>query len=325
MTTPRPFRFGMQGFHAASGAAWFDTVRQAEDLGYSTLFTSDHYFGPGAIADSMSHSPVDLAPLSAIAAAAAVTSRLRVGCRVFACDFHHPVVLAKEMATLDMLSDGRLEIGLGAGWTKAEYDGLGIEMASPGARIEKLAEYITLLRAHFTGEQIDVSGAHVNVSGFAGRPLPVQQPHPPLMIGGGAPRILRLAGREADIVSLNFNNSAGKLGPASFAGAGLSATQEKIGWIREGAGDRFDQIELEIGAYLTSVTDKPAEQLAGMAGAFGVEPEELAANPHVLIGTVDGICEMLQERRERLGISYITFSQRNMADCAPIVARLTGT
>ena len=321
----RPFRFGLQAFEATSATEWFDTVHRAEQLGFSTLFTSDHYFGPGEIATEMSHRPIDVAPLTAIAMAAAVTTTLRVGCRVFACDFHPPVVLAKEMATLDMLSGGRLEVGLGAGWTAAEYDGLGIPMDSPGTRIERLAEYIDLMRAHWTGEQIDVSGTHVNVHGFAGRPLPVQQPHPPIMIGGGAPRILRLAGRQADIVSLNFNNATGKLGAASVAGSGLDVTREKIGWIRDGAGDRFDQIELEIGAYFVAVGDDIAPQIAPMAGRYGVSSEELLSHPHGLFGSVTEICDTLVARREQLGINYVTIAQRNMDEFAPVVAALAGT
>jgi probable F420-dependent oxidoreductase len=322
--TTRPFRFGLQAFEATSADEWFATVRRVEELGYSTLFTSDHYFGPGEIADEMGHRPVDVGPLSSIAAAAAITTTLRVGCRVFACDFHHPVVLAKEMATLDMLSNGRVEVGLGAGWTAAEYDGLGITMDSAGTRIERLGEYIALMRDHWSGVPINVSGTHVNVHGFAGRPLPVQQPHPPLIVGGGAPRILRLAGREADIVSLNFNNATGKLSAASVAGSGYGVTQEKIGWVREGAGDRFEKIELEIGAYFVAVGDNVAPQIEAMAGRFGVTVDDIASHPHGLFGSVEQICETLIERRENLGISYITVAQRNIEDFAPVVAAMAG-
>jgi probable F420-dependent oxidoreductase len=235
------------------------------------------------------------------------------------------VVLAKELATIDFLTEGRLEVGLGAGWVAAEYEGMGIPMDRAGIRIERLAEYVGLIKAQWSGEPLDVSGAHVRAQGFAGRPLPVQQPHPPIMIGGGAPRVLRTAGRLADIVSLNFNNSTGKLGAASVASATLERTQEKVDWIRDGAGDRFPEIELEVGAYFVAVRDDPTEAIAAMAARFGVTPEELAAHPHALLGSVDGICEALQERRERLGISYITVAQRNGEEFAPIVARLTGT
>jgi probable F420-dependent oxidoreductase len=324
-SVPRPFRFGLQAFDAGSGKEWLDTARRAEDLGYCTLFTTDHYFGPGEIASSSGHRPVDVAPISAMTAAAAVTTDLRVGCRVFAVDYHHPVVLAKELATIDFLSEGRLEVGLGAGWVAAEYEGMGIPMDRAGVRIERLAEFVEVLTAHWSGEPIDVDGEHVHVHGFAGRPLPVQKPRPPLLIGGGAPRVLRTAGRLADIVSLNFNNSTGKLGSASVASATLAKTEEKIGWIREGAGDRFPEIELEVAAYFVAVKDDPTEAITAMASRFGVTPDELGAHPHALLGSVDGICDVLQERRERLGISYVTIAQRNAEEFAPVVARLAGT
>ena len=324
-TSSRPFRFALQAFDASSAKDWLNTARQAEDLGYATLFTTDHYFGPGEIASASGHRPVDVAPIASMMAAAAATTRLRVGCRVFAVDFHHPVVLAKELATIDLLSEGRLEVGLGAGWVAVEYEGMGIPMDRPGIRIERLAEYVELMRAQWAGEPLDIQGAHVQARGFAGRPRPVQTPHPPIMIGGGAPRILRTAGRLADIVSLNFDNSTGKLGSASVASATLERTEEKIDWIREGAGERFPEIELEVGAYFVSVQDDPTDAIATMASRFGVTPDELRAHPHALLGSVDSICDTLQERRERLGISYITVAQRHAEEFAPIVARLSGT
>ena len=320
----RPFRFAVQAFEATSARQWSDVVRRAEDLGYSTLFSSDHYFGPGAISDATGHRPVDLAPLTSIAVAAAITTTLRVGCRVFACDFHHPVVLAKEMATLDVLSEGRLEVGLGAGWVRDEYEGLGVPMAPAGERIAKVGEYADLLRAHWRGEQLDVDTAHTHASGFAGLPVPVQQPGPPIMIGGGAPKILGMAGRHADIVSLNFNNSSGRLGGTSVASSGADQTADKIEWIRAGAGDRFDEIEIEIGGYFVAVGDGAGAALDGMAQRFGVSAEEFATHPHAFFGTVDRICETLFERRERYGVSYVTVAQRYMDEFAPVVAAMTG-
>ena len=197
---------------------------------------------------------------------------------MFAVDYHNPNVLAKELATIDFLTEGRLEVGLGAGWVAAEYDGLGIPMDRPGVRIQRLAETVELVRAHWSGEPLDIDGQYVHASGFAGRPLPVQTP-PPIMIGGGAPRVLRTAGRLADIVSLNFNNSAGTLGSASVASATLEKTQEKIGWVREGAGDRFDDLELEVAAYFAAVTDEPEEATAAMAGRFGVRRRSWPPSP----------------------------------------------
>jgi probable F420-dependent oxidoreductase len=235
------------------------------------------------------------------------------------------VVLAKEMATLDFLSDGRLEVGLGAGWVAAEYEGLGVPMDRPGVRIARLGEVVELMKAHWRGDEINLDGTYVHAHGFAGLPLPVQRPHPPIFIGGGRERILKLAGRLADIVSLNFDNSAGRLGAASVASSGAGETTQKLAWVREGAGDRFDEIELEIGAYFVAVNDDPAPTIAAMAKRFGVSEEEFATHPHALLGSVESICATLQERREQFGFSYVTVPQRNIEEFAPVVARLSGT
>jgi alkanesulfonate monooxygenase SsuD/methylene tetrahydromethanopterin reductase-like flavin-dependent oxidoreductase (luciferase family) len=181
------------------------------------------------------------------------------------------------------------------------------------------------MRAHWSGEQIDVHGEHVDVSGFAGLPHTVQQPGPPIMIGGGAPRILGLAGRLADIVSLNFDNSSGRLGSSSVMSSGATETENKIRWIRDGAGDRFDHLEIEIGAYFVGVGDGAAAQLESIAGRFGVSPEQLGSHPHALFGSVAEICDTLRERRRRYGVSYVTVAQRHLDEFAPVVAELAGT
>lgn len=321
---PRPFRFAVQAFEATSAAAWTEVAQRVEGLGYDTLFVTDHYFGPGTISEQSGHRPVDVAPISAMMAAAAATTDLRVGCRVFNVDLHNPVVLAKELATLDMLTGGRVEAGLGAGWVAAEYEGLGVAMDRPGVRIARLGEVVQLLKAHWSGDEVAVDGTYVHAGGFAGLPQPVQRPHPPIFIGGGREKILTLAGQVADIVSCNFDNSAGKLGAASVASSGDDATAQKLEWIKAGAGDRFDEIELEIGAYFVAISDDPGPTIGAMAGRFGVSEEEFAAHPHALLGTVDDICETLQERRERFGFSYVTVPQRNLEEFAPVVARLAG-
>jgi probable F420-dependent oxidoreductase len=325
MMPTRPFRFSVQAFDAGSAAEWKDLARRAEDLGYSTLFTTDHHFGPGSIAETSGHRPVGLAPLVAMSMAAAATTVLRVGCRVFGVDYRHPAVLAKELATLDLLSEGRLEVGMGAGWTAAEYEGLGIPMDRPGVRIERLAEALDVLDAHFGGEPIDVRGTHLRVHGFAGRPLPVQQPRPPLLVGGGAPRILRLAGARADIVSVNFDNSSGALGATSVTGSDDAATVRKLRWVREGAGDRFDRLELETAAYFVAIGDGARAATEAMADRFGVGPGTFARHPHALLGSVDAVCDVLRERRERFGFSYVNVAQRHLEEFAPVVARLAGT
>ena len=323
--SPRPFRFATQAFEATSAKEWTDLARRTEDLGYSTLFTTDHYFGPGTISERSGHRPVDLAPIVAMTAAATVTSGLRVGCRVFNIDLHHPVVLAKELATLDLLSEGRVEVGLGAGWVAAEYEGLGVRMDSPGVRISRLEEVVELMMAHWSGDEVAVDGAYVHAHGFTGLPLPVQRPHPPILIGGGRERILTLAGRVADVVSINYDNSAGRLGATSVASSGAAETAQKLEWIRAAAGDRFDDIELEIGAYFIAVSDEPGPTVAAMANRFGVSEAAFDSHPHALVGSVDSICATLQQRRAEYGFSYVTVPQRNADEFAPVVARLAGT
>src|SRR3954447_8501457 len=156
----RPFRFAVQGTKAKSGAEWRDLARQAEDLGYSTLFVADHYLGQGPAARAASMPAQPLAPISSMATAAAVTTTLRIGCRVFCVDYHQPAALAKEVATLDLLSDGRLELGIGAGWSEQEYGMMGIPFAAAARRVDKLEETVAFLKAYFTGEQLDVHGEH---------------------------------------------------------------------------------------------------------------------------------------------------------------------
>jgi probable F420-dependent oxidoreductase len=321
---PRPFRFAIQAFSASSAKEWRELARKTESLGYSALHLADHTLGPGPALEATMHPLQELAAVPAMAMAAEATQSLRIGCRVFCIDYRHPVVLAKEAATLDLLSDGRLELGLGAGWLKGEYEATGIPFDRAGVRIDRLAEVVSAVKAFFTGEPLDIVGEHVNWSGFAGAPRPVQQPHPPIMIGGGGRRVLSLAAREADIVSLNFNNRSGVIGADGVQSSTAERTAEKVGWIREAAGARADEIELEIGAYFTFVTDNAKPMVEGMAGAFGFTPDEMRAHPHGLFGSVDEICDELERRREAYGISYVTVGGDVAEAFAPVVARLSG-
>jgi probable F420-dependent oxidoreductase len=320
----RPFRFGLQSYAATSADHWREQARKAESFGFSTFTVADHVLGPGPALTAMNHPVQDVAAVPAMAVAAEATDTIRIGSRVFCCDYRNPVMFAKELATLDFFSGGRLEIGLGAGWLAGEYEAMGVPFESAGTRIDRMVETVGLLRAHFGGGQLDIDGEHVHAIGFEGVPRPPSG-QPPIMIGGGAPRVLRIAGREADIVSLNFNNRSGKIGPDGVGSSTAELTDQKIGWIREGAGDRFDDIEIEIAAYFTVVTDDPDGTLRQMGTMFSLEPAEMADHPHVLIGEVDAICDRLVERRERYGISYITFSARAIDAVAPIVDRLAGT
>lgn len=319
-----PFRFGVQSYSATSPQHWRDQARWAEDNGFSTFSVADHVIGPGPALSAANHPVQDVAAVPAMAVAIEATSTIRVGARVFCVDYRQPVMFAKEMATLDFFSDGRLELGLGAGWIQSEYEAMGVQWDRAGVRLDRLEETIALLHAHFDDGLVDVSGDHVNASGFEGVPKPVNGA-PPIMIGGGARRILGIAGREADIVSLNFDNSSGKLGPDGFGSSTAELTEQKVGWIRDGAGDRFDDLELEIAAYFTVVTDQRDETLAKMAPGMGLDADALASHPHGLIGSVDSICDQLVERRERYGISYVTFSGRAAASVVPVVERLAGT
>lgn len=320
---PRPFRFGVQSYAPSSADEWRVQARRAEELGFSTFSLADHVIGPGPALTPTGHPVQTVAAIPAMAVAAEATSTIRIGSRVLCVDYRNPVMLAKELATLDFFSGGRLEIGLGAGWLENEYAAIGVPFEAAGVRLDRLEETIELLRASGADGELDQAGRHVHAVGFEAVPKPVQRPMPPLMIGGGSKRVLSIAGREADIVSLNFDNSTGRLGAEGIASSTAELTDQKIGWIRSAAGDRFDAIELEIGAYFTVVTDNPGV-VAKMAGMFGMTPETFAEHPHALIGSVESICEQLEARRERYGISYVTFGASVLEAVAPIVERLSG-
>ncbi|MBM3659643.1 MAG: TIGR03621 family F420-dependent LLM class oxidoreductase [Actinobacteria bacterium] len=313
MAHPRPFRFGVTAVSASSGAEIRDTARRIEDLGYSTMFMADHF------ADTV------LAPMVAISFAAAATSMLRVGHLVLANDYKHPVVTAKEAATIDVLSDGRLELGLGAGWMIADYEQLGIPYDSPGTRIERLAEGIEIVKRAFAAEPFDFAGDHYRITGYTGKPTPVQQPRPPLLMGGGGPRMLRLAGREADIVGINPNLRAGAVGADALQNTLADLTAQKVAWVREGAGERFDEVELQIRYYVAAITDDARGLAEALAPGFGISPDDALAAGVVLVGTVDEVCDLLVQRREEWGVSYIVVGGDAFESFAPVVARLAGT
>ena len=320
----KPFRFGVQSFNSASGKAWTETARRVESLGYSTLHLADHLLGPGPALAKTNHPVQNLAAVPAMAHAAAVTNTLRIGCRVFCIDYRLPIVLVKEAMTLDLLSDGRLELGLGAGWLEEEYHATGIEFDPPGVRISRLEDVINGLRAYAADGVVKVANDTIQWRDFEGLPKSVSRPLPPLMIGGGSPRILRIAGREADIVSLNFNTRAGVIGPDGVRSSSALETQKKIGWVRDGAGQRFSDVEIEIGAYFTFVTDDAKPMVTMFAKNFGFSEAEMLTHPHALFGSVDTIADVLLQRREQFGISYVTIPENVMVAFAPVVARLSG-
>ncbi|MSO39988.1 MAG: TIGR03621 family F420-dependent LLM class oxidoreductase [Ilumatobacteraceae bacterium] len=319
-----PFRFGLQAYAPESGKQWRELARKAESTGFSSFHLADHIIGPGPALAATGHPVQTVAAIPAMAVAAEATSTIKVGCRVLCVDYRNPVMLAKEVATLDFFSEGRLELGLGAGWLQGEYEAVGIPFDRAGVRLDRFEEVIGLLRASFVEGELNIDTTHVHAVGFEAVPKPFTKAGPPIMIGGGAQRILTIAGREADIVSLNFNNSSGKLGAEGIGSSTAELTDKKIQWIRDGAGDRFEQIEIEIAAYFTVVTPDGAGTRAKMAPMFGMTPEVFAEHPNVLIGSVDEICDRIVERRERFGISYTSFGASVMDSVIPVVERLSG-
>lgn len=317
-----PFRFAVQSFNAESGKDWADKVKKAEALGYSAFHVADHILGPGAALDKANHPVQNIAAVPAMAYAAAVTDTIKIGCRVFCIDYQHPVVLTKQALTIDMLSGGRLEFGLGAGWVKEEYAAIGIDFDEPRVRIDRLGDVIEAIEAFMADGPVAVANNTVQWRDFEGLPKPKNRP--PIMVGGGSPRILRLAGAKADIVSLNFNNRKGMIGPDGVQLSSEAETQKKLGWIREGAGERFDDLEIEIGAYFTFVMDDAKPVVDGFCQAFGLTEEEMLKHPHGLFGGVDTICEELERRRALHGISYVTVGEEAMEPFAPVVARMNG-
>ncbi len=312
MSHARPFRFGIQLSSAGSATEWSELAREAESLGYATLFVPDH-FGD------------QLAPGPALTAAAAATTDLRVGTLVLDNDYKHPVVMAKEMASIDVLSDGRLELGIGAGWMASDYDQSGIAMDDAPTRIDRLAEGLAVLRGLLAPGPFSYQGKHYQIADLDGQPLPVQQPHPPFIIGGGGPRVLALAAREADIVGVNPAIRSGRVDRAAAQDGAADITDRKLGWVRDAAGDRYADIELQMLLFACQVTDDRAGMLDGLAPLFTMTPDDLAEYPHALIGSVDQIVDDLESRRERWDVSYLVVQgAESMRAAAPVVARLAG-
>jgi probable F420-dependent oxidoreductase len=309
----RPFRFGVGpgGVELHHARQWRDFARRVEGLGYSTLNVGDHLVG-------------GYGPVAAIAAAAAATDRLRVGALTFGNDYRHPVVLAQETATLDVLSEGRLEVGIGAGWMLVDYERAGISMDPPATRVERLAEAITVLKGCWTDGSFTFTGEHYEVRDHDGRPAPVQRPHPPLLVGGAGPKVLALAGREADIVGLNVNLRQGRLGPEIGATATAAATDAKVARVRDAAAGRPEMPELEVYVHVTAVGGDVEAGRRRAEAALGLSGADLADSPHVLVGEVGAVVDALEARRERWGISSVGVSAEAVDELAPVVAALAG-
>ncbi len=312
----RPFRFLADARQIASLRELTQTVRRAEALGIDTLVIPDHLIP-------------QLSPVPAMAAIAAVSDRLRISAFVLNNDLRHPAVLAQDLASLDVLSEGRLDVAIGAGWNRAEYGAIGLPFDAAPMRQARLTEAIAVLKGCFADGPFSFSGAHYTITEYDARPKPVQKPHPPILIGGGGRRTLTLAAREAQIVGLApriLRNGAPDPASVTFEG-----TREKIGWVREAAGARFHQLELNAYPSMTgiSITDDPlgeaqavADRLTERSGV-PITAEALLDSPHIFINTVDGFVEKFNRMRDELGISSIMVGAVGELDA--VVERLAGT
>ncbi len=315
MTHDRKFRFAAQLGNAPENSArsWADQARRAEDLGFATLLMPDH-FGD------------QLAPVPALAAAAAATTTLRMGSLVFGNDYRHPLVLAKEAATLDVLSEGRFELSLGAGWMKTDYEQAGLTYDSPRVRVGRFEEAVQVVQGLLrTDGPFSFDGTCYQVHEHTLLPRPVQQPGPPLIIGGGGRRVLSFAAKHADIVSINVNLREGTGGPETAPNASPERTREKVAWVREAAGARFGDLELNALIGFVMITDDAGGIAEAMAPHFGISPEEARHIPLALLGTLDEMVEELQWRREEYGISYWSIESDSWQDLGPVVSKLSGT
>lgn len=306
--TQRAFRFGVSASRSRSRSQWIDFARRAEGMGYDTLVMPDH-FGSR------------FAPAPALVLAAQATTRLRVGSLVYDNDFRHPAVLAQEIATVDILTDGRFDFGIGAGWLKSEYDAAGLRFDPGGVRVQRMTEALEIVTQLLSGEPVTFEGVHYRLQELTGAAKTIQQPHPPILIGGGGQRLLTLAARVADIISVMPRSRKDGSGLEDADGSS-TAFAEKIGWIREAAGERFDQITLNTLVQAVSLTDDPDAEAERLSTEWQMPPAMILASPLLLLGSPEAISEMLAEQRQRLGITYITVFEKDMESFAQVIARM---
>ncbi len=308
----RSFRFSLSLGGTSGPEDFIELCRKAESLGYDTVSMADHL-----------DEQYEYAPLIALTGAAAATSTLRLLTLVLANDYRHPAVLAKEATTLDQLSGGRLELGIGAGWMRSDYQQAGMQYDRPGVRIERLAESVQILKAAFGGEAVSFSGRHYNIDQLVNTPKPAQESGIPIMIAGGGPKILSLAARQADIVGLNPGLAAGVIDERVGPSATSSATDQKITWIKDAAGERFGEIELQTRVHLAAIAEDRDALAEALGPALGLSPQEALASPHMLVGSQAHCVETLERWRETWGISYIGLSADAVDQMAPVVAALS--
>lgn len=310
-TPTRRFRFGVQASKAATQKEWTELARTAESNGFDTLTMPDHFTD-------------QLAPVPALMAAASATKNLRIGALVWDNDYKHPVVLAKELATLDLLSDGRLEIGIGAGWMATDYVQSGIQYDRPGVRIDRFLEGLEIIKRAMLGEKFSFSGQHYTITDYVATPLPVQRPCPPILIGGGGKRVLKLAADLADIVGINPSLKDGVVNAETISEMSAEAVTEKVDLVKKTAALRMSQVELNIRTFLVSIRDSAKEAIEGTANMFKVAPELVANSPFALMGPPAKIAEDLLARRDRWGFSYIIVGGEDVESFAPVIKILAG-
>ena len=306
----RGFRFGVQVSKETTAKGWAELARRTEAAGYEVLTMPDHFTD-------------QLAPIPALMAAASATTTLRVGALVFDNDYKHPVVLAKELATIDLLSDGRLDIGLGAGWMISDYKEAGMPYDSPKVRIDRFIEGVAVIRGAMAEGSFSFSGDHYTITNYNGQPKPMQA-RPPLLIGGGGKRVLSYAAREADIIGINGTMTAGVVGPEALSTMTAESVDEKVAIVAAAGAHRINDIEMNIRTFFVKVTNDRAATVDGISSMFGVSKDMIDASPFALIGSVEECIEQLLERRERWGFSYTIVGAENIDECAPIVAALRG-
>ncbi len=313
VSKPPPFRFGIQTSATGDLHEWTELARRVETNGYSTLTMPDHFDG-------------QLAPVPALQCAADATSTLRLGALVYDNDYKHPVVLAKELSTMDVLSEGRVEIGLGAGWMVSDYQQSGIPYDPPGVRVSRMIEGLAVIKGAMGPDPFSFSGDHYTITGYNGLPKPVQAP-PPVLIGGGGPRVLAFAAREADIVGINPTLTSGAVDQSTFASMTADQVDRKVQIVRDAATEtgRLADIEMNIRAFMVFITEDIDGALETLAGFTGAPKDVIAQSPFALVGPPSKIIDDLRDRRERWGFSYVIVGQNDIDPFAPVVAALAGT
>ncbi len=310
-SSPRPFRFGVQARSIQSRTEWTELARRVEATGFSCLTMPDHFDD-------------QLAPVPALMTAANVTTDLRIGALVWDNDYKHPLVLAKELATMDVLSDGRVEIGLGAGWMISDYEQSGMPYDSAKVRIDRFVEGLHVIRGLMSDGPFSYTGQHYTITNHNGTPKPVQAPCPPVLIGGGGKRVLSIAAREADIVGINGTLTAGVIGVEAVSTMTAAEVDKKVDIVAEAGAHRLADIEMNIRAFLVNISPDATAAAAAIASMLKVEPKMVEDTPFALVGPTDKLIEDLLARRERWGFSYVIVGSDDVDGFAPVVAALAG-